>query len=270
MIKKAVLIIILAVFLLPVARADVLVLVHGYASNAFAWERSGVNHVLSTNGWQRAMVPGSQSSGRKTFYPVELPAAAPLMTQTLMLLDFLQAVRRHHVDEPITLVGHSAGGLVARLALLRGNVAGVSRLVTIASPHIGTLRAKQGLDIVDDTPFFCPGPGWDAMKSLFGGDDYRYLKHSKGLLIDLLPPGYGNVMSWANGQPHPAISYDAVVRQWGDELVPAFSQDMNNVPALKGKAKVWLSQTGHMLNIHDGELLISILSDQLPQRLTNY
>ena len=262
MIKKALLIIVLAILSMPVARAEVLVLVHGYASNASTWHMSGVNSVLMANGWRHGGIPaGVAATTEKTFYTVELPAAAPLMMQTRLLLDFMQMIRQRHVNEPLTLVGHSAGGVVARLALLGGNAAQVSRLVTIASPHLGTPRAAQGLDIVEDKPFFCPGPGWYAMKSFFGGDKYDYLKHSKWALRDMLPPGYGRLINWANVQPHPGIRYDAVVRQQGDELVPAFSQDMNNVPALKGKAKVWLSQAGHMLNIRDGELLISILSD---------
>jgi len=260
MIKKVVLMFALAILAMPIARADVLVLVHGYASNASTWHMSGVSRVLMTNGWQYAGLPGAGVKAPKTFYTVELPATAPLMVQTGMLLNFLQAVRQRHAGEPITLAGHSAGGVVARLAVLRGNVAGVSRLVTIASPHLGTPRAAQGLDVVEDEPFFCPGPGWHAMKSFFGGDTYDYLKDSKWALKDMLPPGYGRLINWVNVQPHPDIQYHAIVRQQGDVLVPAFSQDMNNVPALKGRVKVWLSPAGHLLNIHDGELLVSILA----------
>ncbi|MCW8962250.1 MAG: alpha/beta hydrolase [Gammaproteobacteria bacterium] len=256
--RNLLLIIILSLLQLSAARADVLVLVHGYASNAATWEYSGVNRVLVSNGWRPA---GSSAATEKTFYLAQLPAKAPLMFQTRVLLNLLQDVRTRHPNEALTLVGHSAGGVVARLAVLQGNPAGVTRLVTIASPHLGTPRAAQGLDVAEDKPFFCPGPGWYAMKSIVGGSTYRYLRDSRGALRDMLPPGHLNLVNWANQQPHPDIRYHAVVRQYGDELVPALSQDLNMVPTLKGKARVWLSRSGHALNIHDGELLLNILAD---------
>ena len=45
----------------------------------------------------------------------------------------------------------------------------------------------------------------------------------------------------------------------GDDLVPGYSQDMNNVPALRGQAKVLMTATGHRLNPDDGQLLAGIL-----------
>jgi len=78
-------------------------------------------------------------------------------------------------------------------------------------------------------------------------------------LIDLLPQGSGGLMDWANRQAHPDIEYHAVIRQGGDSLVPAFSQDLNQIPALRGKAKVWVTQTGHGLNPNDGLILLRIL-----------
>ena len=35
------------------ARADVLVLVHGYLASADSWEISGINNLLDANGWKR-------------------------------------------------------------------------------------------------------------------------------------------------------------------------------------------------------------------------
>ena len=257
--KKLLTLLLLYLICLPMVRADVLVLVHGYMSNAMTWQYSGVSNVLVANGWRHA---ASANPGGNTFYTVNLPARQPLMTQTHVLMNFLRGVRQHHPSESLTLVGHSAGGLVARLAVLGGNPAGVSQLVTIASPHLGTPRAIQGLDIAEEKPFFCPGPGWFAMKRLLGGKAYRYLRDSRGALVGMLPPGYGELLSWANTQPHPDIRYHAVVRQFGDELVPAYSQDMNSVPVLKGRARVWLSNSRHSLSLQDGEILLRILADQ--------
>ena len=257
--KKLFSLLILSLLLLSSARADVLVLVHGYASNAFTWNMSGVSRVLVANGWQDGA--WSPSSG-KTFYALHLPAKAPLMTQAGILLNQLRGIRSRHPDEPLTLAGHSAGGLVARLAILNGNVAGVSQLVTIASPHLGTPLAIRGLDIAEDKPFFCPGPAWFALKESVGGSAYRYLRDSRGALRDLFPPGYFNLIGWANRQVHPDIRYHAIVRQHGDLLVPSMSQDMNVVPSLKGRVRVWVTHSGHLLNYQDGEILVRILSGQ--------
>jgi triacylglycerol lipase len=255
--------------------ADVLVLVHGYASDAQTWEFSGINSQLESQGWSRAGVltpagsgmaylPGVGHSSANKSYSVNLPAEAPLLVQADYLRAALNVLRQNHPQERLILAGHSAGGVVARLAVLGNNPFRVDQLVTIASPHLGTVRAAQGLDVVDSKPFFCPGPGIDLLKSVVGGRRYDYLKHSRGVLIDLLPAESGNLLAWANQQPHPDIRYYSVVRQTpfalGDEIVPAFSQDMNNVPALRGRVQVVSTDAGHSLNPYDGSVLAGILN----------
>lgn len=254
--------IILLFFLLPAAvQADVLVLVHGYASNSQTWERSGINHLLRQSGWQQRFVTRPDAPlAINSFYAVDLPAHESLWIQSQLLRQQLQVIHQLHLNETITLAGHSAGGLVARLAVLNGNPGQVDRLVTIATPHLGTPRALRGLEIVDDVPFFCPGPGWKAMTSLFGGDDYDYLKHSRRALIDMIPAGRNYIVDWANHQPHPNMEYHAVVRTLGDRLVPANSQDMNQIPALRGKAYMWPSAGNHFLSPADGLVLLRILN----------
>ena len=44
-------------------------------------------------------------------------------------------------------------------------------------------------------------------------------------------------------------------------MVPAYSQDMNQIPALRGKSKTWQTVTGHHLGPNDGMLLVRILND---------
>jgi len=257
------------------ALAGVLVLVHGYASDARTWEMSGVNDALQAYGWPRAGVvtPGFDA-GRvpvagpvllfNKSYSVNLPAQAPLLVQADYLSAVLQRVRQRHPDEKLILAGHSAGGLVARLVVLGTNPYSVDGLITIATPHLGTARAAQGLDLVDSKPYFCPGPGIDMLKRVFGGAGYNYLSDSRAILVDLLPAESGNVLAWLNQQPHPDISYYSVIRlspfAGGDEIVPAYSQDMNNVPALRGRAKVLLTRAGHALTPQDGTLLAGILA----------
>ncbi len=264
------------------ARAGLLVLVHGYAGDPSSWDRSGVTAALEARGYGRggvlAAAPGGAvlqpapgtgaAAGGNTYYLAALPAQAPVMVQAAHLAAELALLRRLAPDLPLALAGHSAGGVVARSVLLGGNPWRVSTLITIASPHLGTARALQGLDAVEAKPFFCPGPGIDFLKNMVGGPAYDYLEHSRGLLLDLAPAAPGSFLDWLARQPHPDIRYVAVVRSgpaWpGDILVPAWSQDLNHVPALHGAASVVHTTAAHGLVPADGALLADLLRDAEP------
>jgi pimeloyl-ACP methyl ester carboxylesterase len=250
------------------AHADVVVLVHGYLGDALSWERSGVNATLAANGWQRAgiVVPGFQgpvlpppfAGGGNKAYAVELPSTAPLAIQSDILIRTLRAIEARHAGEPITIVGHSAGGVVARMALVRGGVGRVTRLITIASPNLGTERALEALDETHT------GGPVGVIKDVLGGHTYRVVKHSWPVLLDLAPAVPGSTLHWLNVQHHPDIQYVSIVRGaafgLGDELVPGFSQDLNNVPPLRGKARAYAVPAEHGLVPGDGTLLAQILA----------
>jgi len=254
------------------ARADVLVLVHGWSANADTWIQSGVLPVLAASGWRDGGVltpagvvaaPPLAPAGDKTVYRAQLAAEAPLLVQAQQLAAELAQVRRLHPQERLTVAGHSAGGVVARLVLVHPDAPRIDALVTIAAPNLGTERAIQGLEVADSRPFFCPGPGFDLLKEFVGGEGYRYLEYSRPALADLTPAVPGSLIGWLNQQPHPDIAYDAVIRTgapYGDELVPAVSQDLGRVPALHGKVRTWLTPTGHALNPADGQLLLRIVA----------
>jgi len=236
-----------------VARSDVVVLVHGYLSSAAAWDWSGVTHTLEAHGWQRGGV-----TGEKQFYSVELPAEAPLLLQADHLQRQLTAIRQRHPTEPLSVVGHSAGGVIARLLLVRGNSAQINTLITIATPHLGTLRAGDALDVAN-----IPFP-FSLLPSFFAGDEYHALRRSRLLLSELLPAAPGTLLGWLNQQPHPDIRYVSVVRgtpyaMSGDALVPGFSQDMNNVPLLRGRSERVVIPSPHELTPSDGLLLLNLL-----------
>lgn len=263
---KPLLALLFALFALPL-RADVLVLVHGYLGSADSWESSGVNRVLEQNGWHRAGViaagpggprlrdAGATAAGRR-FYAVELPSIAPLMLQADHLAAMLELVGRLNPGEPVILVGHSAGGVVARIAAVRDGGERVGGLVSIAAPQLGTARAVQALEATGGS-----GPlGW--VKEIVGGDLYRTVKHSRGALIDLSPAYPGSLLHWLNLQAHPDIPFYSVIRPGpvgtGDELVPLFSQDLNNVPALRGRSAVSVVSAGHGLAPEDGREIARI------------
>lgn len=249
------------------ARADVALLIHGYLGAAHNWETSGVTQTLAAAGWMPAGVigpgyngptlpPPSPPAPRKQ-YSLELPSTAPMMVQSDILMAALKALEARHANEDITLVGHSAGGVVARMALVRGGAGHVKRLISIAAPHLGTERALQALDLTR------AGGPLNILKDTFGGDTYRAVKHSWPVLLDLAPAIPGSTLFWLNTQPHPDIEYISLVRGApqgvGDFLVPGPSQDMNLVPALRGRAKTLLVDSDHALSIIDGRALADLM-----------
>ena len=251
------------------ARADILVLVHGYLGSAESWQQSGINDILDANGWKRGglltasptaaqFLVGPGKDATKRVYVVDLPSQAPIGVQTDNFMRMLETIRRTSPGEPIFIVGHSAGGVVARMALVLGGAKDVKALITIASPHVGTSRASQAIDATDESGMFGP------VKSFFGGRTYKTLRHSRGLLYDLERPHPGSLLYWLNSQPHPDIKYVSIVRLnpvgfAGDELVPGYSQDMNNVPSIQGKSSVFMTPAGHMLVPQDADTILQIL-----------
>ena len=256
-------------------KAEIVVLVHGYLGSPQSWEHSGINARLQAAGWQRGGVVFHTPAGSmltrhytasvdRPIYSVSLPSRAPALLQSDLLHFMITDLEKRHPNEKITLIGHSAGGLMARLKLVRYGAGQVDKLITIASPHLGTIMAIVALEETHDNfPF-------NILKDIFGGSTYDIVKSSTPLLVDLTPPRPGSLIDWANHQPHPDIEYVSVVRGFdyfrnGDNLIPGFSQDMNNVPALRGKSQVYYLPTGHLLNPHDGEIL-SLLLESDPQK----
>ena len=133
------------------ARADVLVLVHGYLSGPQSWDTSGVTAVLQRQGWRHAgvyvagpsgvhLMPAPVGTSGNRYYTVDLPSEAPVVVQAFQLREMLAAINRSHGSEPVYIAGHSAGGVVARAALVNAGIGSVRALITIASPHLGTYR----------------------------------------------------------------------------------------------------------------------------------
>lgn len=245
-----------------------MLLIHGYLGDANSWERSGINDELARNGWARAGVFEGSPEGPKLFvtdnldaenrvYVATLPSELPIMAQSDVLKDIIDMIALRP-GEKIILVGHSAGGVVARMALIRYQLKNIKALITIASPHIGTGRADQALSITRNH-----GP-FNLVKSFVGGSGYDALKHSRGLMVDLRHPQPGNLLFWLNSQPHPDIHYASIIRlkndgRGGDYYVPGYSQDMNNVPALQGRSSTFTTPTSHFLVRQDADTILSLI-----------
>jgi len=259
----------LLLFLSMPVYADVMLLIHGYLGDADSWEKSGINNELDQHGWSRAgMFRGSplgpqlfvtaHDGAKNLVYVATLPSEAPVMVQADVLKNIIDIIRQYHKNDDIILVGHSAGGVVARMAMIRHQLKHIKALITIASPHIGTGRADQALDVTANH-----GP-FNLVKSFVGGSEYDALRHSRGLMYDLRYPEPGNMLYWLNSQPHPDIKYASIIRSdnngaTGDYFVPGFSQNMNNVLALQGRSSTYITPTDHFLKPQDATTILSII-----------
>lgn len=246
------------------AAADTLVLVQGYLGSAGSWRLSGIVPTLHARGWQdaghlfygpdgrpRASLPKRDSANR--LYTIDLPTEAPIPVQAAFLSSNLAFVAAQHPREPIVVVAHSAGGVVARYAAVADRRVKIDTLVTIATPHLGTAAAEVGSAIAE-SPL-----GWVA--PFFGAST---INRSQVLYRDLWRERPYSLLGWLNRQPHPQARYVSVVRSLdpasGDSIAPAWSQDMNAVPALAGRAERFVSPGDHGLRPDDGLLIADVLA----------
>lgn len=263
------------VFAGPATAGRILVLVHGFLGDSASWQQSGVLPVLEQAGWKFAgnwqstqsgvrLQQAEQPAGEFAIHTVDLPSTAALMEQARFLGGMLGAIAKLRPTDTVDLIGHSAGGVVARLALVNYGVGTVTRLITIAAPHLGTERASQALDATDDRGLFGGIKRWFVERKV-GDDMYRTIQSSRWALSDLAPPVPGNLLYWLNNRQHPDIIYVAVVRGTafgmpGDQVVPAASQDLRRVLALNGRASIRVVAGDHQLSRQDGQLLSELVS----------
>jgi triacylglycerol lipase len=247
------------------AGAETLVLIQGFLGDGDGWRGSGVTHALEQAGWRdaghlslaRGMVRSNQppEPAIRRYYTIDLVTYAPLTTQARMLDRYIDFVREQHPYSALVLAGHSAGGVLARLYMVQHDEDAFAALVTIASPHLGTRSA--GLGVAASERMLA----W--MADLFGAETLDF--HWR-LFRDLDIERPDNLLGWLNYQPHPPALYTSIVRQaddhydgFGNLLVPAWSQDMNHVFALRGRARTVTVPGGHGLRAADGHLLVKIL-----------
>ncbi len=263
---KFVIIYCLLIFSSHFVDAKTLVLVHGFMSEGMDWRSSGFTKPIQAAGYKDGgnytfnnwgmVVPHSQAVALtdNVFYTLNLPSTTNLQTQEGILEQYLLHLYLQRL-EPITLLGHSAGGLIARLYLLNPNRVPINGLITIASPHLGTPVAHAAY-LAGNSPI-------GMMASMVGGGT---LQDSRGLFSDLKEEKSNKFLYWMNHQHYPDIHYASIIRQNQsispkkfDFVVPAKSQNMNNVWGLKGRSGVVLSKSNHALSVKDGMITAKIL-----------
>lgn len=237
------------------ARADSIVFVPGYGGSG--WRETGVASALIAQGWTdgghlaaapHGIVAPPLAATPRRFYTIDLPTEAPIAEQARLLAAYLAVVRQRHPDEPVALVGHSAGGIVARYYLVVSRDQAVNALITIASPHRGS--AVAGLaSAVSRSPAAWAAPFVGA----------GTLNRSRALFTDLGHDGPATLLGWLNHQPHPPALYAALIRGGGDAVSEAWQQDLRHVPALGSAARAIVTPAGHGLMAGDGALIAGLL-----------
>ncbi|HGG59098.1 MAG TPA: alpha/beta fold hydrolase [Gammaproteobacteria bacterium] len=248
--------------------ADIAVFVHGYQSSGDAWRKAGVFAPLARAGWtdaggyryqgRRVIGPNRRPQGKNLLLTVDLPNNAPVLYQAGYLRAALQSIRRFAPEESLTLVGHSAGGIVSRATLVLFPELKVARLVAIATPNLGARLADIGATLASSPV--------GLFARLMGE---RKLARSGKLLSDISPQSNHNFLGWLNSRAHPEADYIAVIHvednpAEGDGVIPGRSQDLRAVPALAGKATAWWVRGGHGLGRSDGDILAGLLLRPAP------
>ncbi len=258
----------LCLLLFPgVSQSKTVVFVHGYMAEGSIWQYSGVVERMRQNGWSFAgrygfneryeVVQDVKKQRGNATVTVELPWQDSIADQAELLNRYLKAIYINR-PEPIILVGHSAGGVVARYGIVRYGVGNVISLISIATPHLGTPMAELAM-LASNSPLGI------FMQDL--GDPT--LVESRKLFRDLIPARPGSFLGWLNQQQHPDIAYYSIIRSaepvdlrrydQADLVVPTDHQDMNNVPALRGKSVKVSSGGGHALVSKDAERVLRLI-----------
>jgi triacylglycerol lipase len=114
----------------PAADRLPLLLIHGYCSNRGFW-------------WW--LKPRLEASGRSVATLTLEPVFGSIDGYAAQVARRVDALCRETGAERVMLVGHSMGGLVSRAYLRRYGESRVARLVTLATPHRGSILARFGL-----------------------------------------------------------------------------------------------------------------------------
>ncbi|HIJ21789.1 MAG: alpha/beta fold hydrolase [Gammaproteobacteria bacterium] len=255
-----------------IANAEIAILLHGLLGSSNSWERSGAADALQQSGWERAgyirgggpngvllAQPLRTNRGNRIFYLVDFPTLIPLEQQSDLLEKMITRISNNHPDEPIYLVGHSAGGIVARMVVVHNRIPAIKGLFTIASPHLGSPYADLAYDLAT-----LPYP-LRLLPKIVANKKYKALRRSRTMIKGLSLAKPGTLLHWLNLQPHPDIHYYSIIRRQPpskvkDALVPYWSQDMNNIPAIRRRGTTLSTHASHTISYEDGILLGQLLN----------
>ncbi len=177
-------------------------LVHGYFCNRQLWRPTA-----------RALAAQGHAIGAVDLEPV----FGSIDAYAARIDDALRALMARTGAPAAHLLCHSMGGLAARAYLRRFGPQAVARVVTLGTPHQGTVLARLGHGV--NTRQMRPGSDWLA--ALAAGEDahtlgrfHVLLSHHDNIVAPQAPqslPGAHTVEF--SGMGHISLAYDAAVRR---------------------------------------------------------
>lgn len=217
----------------------IVLLIVGFTQFSFASTVVLLNGMTETNSWKKTNILSSLSS-KHNVKLLRLPYRESIQAQSAYLNRFL-----NQIDGDIVLVGHSAGGVVARNVLVRSNNKNIKSLITIASPHSGSTLAGIGSILNEKIPF-----GNMFSKVMLPKE------HSAYILMRQLNKG-SVFLNSLNHLNHPRACYVSIIKTGGianNAYANVDSQNLNNVFGIDKsgiKSGLSFSNTGHSLHPSD-------------------
>jgi predicted alpha/beta hydrolase family esterase len=192
-----------------------------------------IGGITASNSWLNNGV-AQQLSKDNTIKIVNVPFTAPLQVQSAYLNAEL-----NKINGDIILVGHSAGGVVARNTLVRSGNKNIKQLITIATPNFGSKMARYST-FVNDIPFSSFMTKTIAPESYYAQYPIRQLRKNSVFLNAL------------NSTAHPNICYTSIIKTGGainNSFADVNSQDLRFIPNIK--STTLFTNTGHSLHYTD-------------------
>lgn len=214
-----------------------------------------VSGVTSENSWIKTGIATQLNKSHKVFIP-NIPFNLPIQTQSKLLNSYIKDIKGD-----IILVGHSAGGVVARNVVVNGSNDNITHLITIASPHLGSSIASTST-LLNSIPFSS-----FISKPLFS-DSY----YAQAPIQQLMPNS--RIITQLNKQEHPNICYSSVIKTGGminNSFADIASQNMNLIQSIDSDR--FFSKNGHALTPDDYFYIINsikscFVSRQVPISVT--
>lgn len=220
-----------------------LVVFLGWSSFSMATTIVLLNGMTETNSWKKNNIDQNLSS-KHNVKVLRLPYRESIQFQSAYLNEFLQGV-----DGDIVLVGHSAGGVVARNVLVRSGNKNIKSLITIASPHSGSDLAGIGSVLNEKIPF------GNMFSKMILPDEHSAYIPMRQLNNDSL------FLNSLNNLRHPESCYVSIIKTGGavnNAYADTDSQNLNNIFGIFNSgnfSNVVFSNTGHSLHPSDVVLI---------------
>jgi Palmitoyl protein thioesterase len=186
---------------IPGSRPRPVLLIHGILCNHAIW-----------SSWFARL----EACGLAPVRAIDLePLLADIESHTAKVVDELRAMQRRCDGARVAIIAHSRGGLIARAALRRLGPGVISQVITLASPHHGTVMAR-----------------------LFPGKSARDMRPRSAWLCAL-----------GEGEGTPAVPFTSIYSMQDNLVVPARSSTLNGAQLHELHGLGHLALVGHRRSI---------------------